>query len=401
MTSSLKILQVSNRVPYPLNEGGTIGIYNYTRGFSEAGCDVTLFALSAKKHKINEAEANKELSKYARYVSFPIDTDVKVIPALLNLFSPKSYNVERFYLKEFEDALVAELTNNSYDVIQIEGTFPARYSETIFKFKKNAHVVLRQHNVEFQIWQRLASNCTNPLKKWYLNLLSKRLKNFEKFHLNQYSALVPVTEDDGELFRKLGCTIPIFPSPAGINTNIWSPSENDDNSLLYHIGSLEWMPNEEAVLWFIHDIWPKVLEQHPHLVFYVAGKGMSAEMKQQSFPNVNLAGEVASATQFVENKGITVVPLKSGSGIRLKILEAMSAGKIVISTTIGAQGISYTDQKDILIADNAQEFASAISTVLDDEDYANSIKQNARQLILDKYSNESVVRRLVNFYKDL
>jgi len=185
----LKILQVSNRVPYPLNEGGTIGIYNYTRGFFEAGCSVTLFALAAKKHQINHKEAAEELTKYCAYHVYPINTDVKPVPAFLNLFTDKSYNVERFYDKHFEDELTNHLHENSYDFIQIEGTFPARYSSTIFANRKNAKVVLRQHNVEYQIWERLSKNSKNPLKKWYLNLLAKRLKRFEQQHLNQYDAL--------------------------------------------------------------------------------------------------------------------------------------------------------------------------------------------------------------------
>lgn len=399
--NKLRILQVSNRVPYPLNEGGTIGIYNYTRGFSEAGCEVTLLAQSAKKHKINEQEAYDALSKYATYHSYPIDTDVKIGPALRNLFTNKSYNVERFYDPAYEKALIDNLKENSYDVIQIEGTFPALYSEVIFKHRKNALVVLRQHNVEFQIWQRLARNTKNPIKRWYLQLLADRLKAFEEKHLNQYDALVPVTADDGELFQSMGCSIPVFPSPAGIDTELWKPSNNEDSQAIYHIGSLEWLPNLEAIDWFVKDVWPLVQKDCPKASFYVAGKGMPEEYKAMQIPGVEMIGQVESATEFVNDKAITVVPLKSGSGIRLKILEAMSAGKVVISTTIGAQGITCTDGKDILIADTPEEFCDAIRRVTTDENLANNLKQNARRLIEELYSNQSVIRKLLDFYQSL
>lgn len=399
--NKLRILQVSNRVPYPLNEGGTIGIYNYTRGFSEAGCEVTLLAQSAKKHKINEQEAYDALAKYATYHSYPIDTDVKIGPALKNLFTNKSYNVERFYDAAYEKALIDNLKENSYDVIQIEGTFPALYSEVIFKHRKNALVVLRQHNVEFQIWQRLASNTKNPIKRWYLQLLADRLKAFEEKHLNQYDALVPVTADDGELFQSMGCSIPVFPSPAGIDTELWKPSTQEDSQAIYHIGSLEWLPNLEAIDWFVKDVWPLVQKDCPDANFYVAGKGMPEEYKAMQIPGVEMIGQVESATEFVNDKAITVVPLKSGSGIRLKILEAMSAGKVVISTTIGAQGITCTDGKDILIADTPEEFCDAIRRVTTDENLANNLKQNARRLIEEQYSNQSVIRKLLDFYQSL
>ncbi|MBO6517464.1 MAG: glycosyltransferase [Bacteroidia bacterium] len=397
----MKILQVSNRVPYPLNEGGTIGIYNYTRGFAEQGCEVTLLAQAAKKHQINLMEARAELEKYCRFEVFPVDTDVRPWPALKNLFTNKSYNVERFYDAEFEKALIHELQNNTYDVIQIEGTFPALYSETIFKYKGDSKVVLRQHNVEFQIWDRLSRNSKNPLKKWYFGLLSRRLKAFEKLHLNQYAALVPVTHDDGELFKSMGCRIPVFPSPAGIDTTKWSPSANEDTNAIYHIGSLEWMPNVEALLWFLDEVWPHILDRNPAVTFHVAGKAMPDYIRSMKLTNVHMVGEVESATQFVEDKGITVVPLKSGSGIRLKILEAMSAGKTVISTTIGAQGIDYTQGLNILIADTAEEFADSVVRVVEDQTFNDVLKSGGRKLIEDQYSNQSVVKRLVAFYSNL
>lgn len=399
--SGLKILQVSNRVPFPLNEGGTIGIYNYTRGFHEAGCKVTLFALSAKKHRIDEDAAREELSQYCDYHVFPIDTDVKPIPALLNLFSSKSYNVERFYDLRFENALIEHLTNNEFDVIQIEGTFPARYANCILRNKKGAKVVLRQHNVEYQIWERLAKNTANPVKRWYLNLLSKRLKQFEAKHLNQYDALIPVTEDDGKLFQQLGCNVPVFPSPAGIDTVFWAPSTSENPQAVYHIGSLEWMPNVEAVDWFIDDVWPKLINAQPNLSFYVAGKGMSSDYKARKISGVHMIGEVDSAPNFIRDKAITVVPLKSGSGIRLKILEAMSAGKVVISTTIGAQGIDYTDGVNLLIADTPEEFVHVFNRLNNDSELFSKLKVNARKLIEDQYSNQSVVDRLITFYQSL
>ncbi|MCB0733897.1 MAG: glycosyltransferase [Flavobacteriales bacterium] len=397
----MRILQVSNRIPYPLNEGGTIGIYNYTRGFSEAGCEVVLMALAPQKHPIEPEVLQRELGPFCELHTFPINTDVKPIPALLNLFSNRSYNVDRFYSTSFEQALISLLSERTFDVIQIEGTFPALYTSTILAHRKSARVILRQHNVEFQIWERLARNATNPLKKWYLSLLAKRLKAFEIKHLNQYDALVPVTPDDGELFQKMGCTIPVFPSPAGIDTERWHPAKEARLQHIFHIGSLEWMPNLEAVEWFIHEIWPSVHVQHPELHFHVAGKAMPESLKSISIPGVHMIGEVESAPDFIADKAITVVPLKSGSGIRLKILEAMSAGKIVISTTIGAQGIRYTSDSDILLADTPEQFMEVFNRLLSNQELQQKLMQNGRKLIEEEYSNQSVIKRLLDFYAAL
>lgn len=393
----MKILQISHRIPWPLNEGGTIGIYNYTRGYAEAGHEVTLLALSAKKHNIDMREATEELSKYSRFQYLPIDTDVKPLDALLNLFTKDSYNVTRFYLKEFKDLIEKELVNNNYDLIQVEGTFAAPYTDIVMKHR-SGKVILRQHNVEYQIWERLAANTGNPVKKWYLNLLARRLKEFERNNMNMYDAIVPVTKDDGELFRQLGCTKPIFDSPAGINSGLWHPTpEITDHKALYHIGSLEWMPNIDAVEWFLKEVWPLVIRRDEHLRFHIAGKGMPESWKDRKIDGVIMDGQVPDAVEYVQNKGICVVPLRSGSGIRLKILEAMSAGKPVISTTIGAQGIDCTDGENIIVADEPEDMADKIIQLTNHPDRFEQIASNGRKLIEEKYSNVSVIKRLVAF----
>ena len=132
----MKILQVSHRVPYPLNEGGTIGIYNYTRGFYEAGHEITLVALNGIKHQIDTREALKELRKFGRVFILDIDTNVKIVPAFLNLFSKRSYNVSRFYSAGFKDLLVNLLSTETFDIIQVEGTFVAEYFTEIRKLSK-------------------------------------------------------------------------------------------------------------------------------------------------------------------------------------------------------------------------------------------------------------------------
>jgi polysaccharide biosynthesis protein PslH len=396
----MKILQVSHRVPYPLNEGGTIGIYNYTRGFYEAGHKVTLVCLNGIKHGIYNDEAYSELKKYSDVFIFDIDTNVKPIPAFLNLFTKQSYNAIRFYNRNFERFLHNLLTSNSYDIIQVEGTFVAMYYDVLRKYSK-APILLRQHNVEYQIWQRLAVNETNPLKKWYLNLLSKRLYQFEKECVNKFDAVVPVTPDDGELFKKMGCNKPIFVSPAGIDTNHWQPSTIENPFHIFHLGSLEWMPNREAVIWFLKEVWPLIIGINKRFHLFIAGKNMPDFMKQMKYENVIMVGEVKDGAKFVSDKAITVVPLLSGSGIRLKILEAMAASKLVISTTIGAQGIDYENGKNILIADKPEEFAAVFKQIDLDANHYSTVSKNGYELIKSHYSNDAVIQRLLNFYKTL
>jgi glycosyltransferase involved in cell wall biosynthesis len=261
--------------------------------------------------------------------------------------------------------------------------------------------VLRQHNVEFQIWDRLAANEKNPVKKWYLRLLAKRLKQFEKNHLNPYDLIVPVTADDGKLFKSLGCTSEIVDAPAGIDTNRWKPSATLDLNQCYHLGSLEWMPNQEAMEWFLKDIWPLIHAQYPAMIFSLAGKNMPEVFKKLNISGVRVESYVEDATAYIADKGINIVPLKSGSGIRLKILEAMSAGKLVISTTIGAQGIHSIDGKHLLIADTPEQFLEKMKWVQENPDKAQDMMHQARILIETEYSNHSVIERLLAHFQRL
>jgi len=397
----MKILYVSNRVPFPLNEGGTICIYNYLRGYSEAGVEVTFAALNGIKHSINIKEATRELSQYCKLFIVDIDSNVKAGQAFLNLFSHTSYNVSRFDDTTFRQLLKDLLTKETFDIIQVEGTFVALYIDTLRHYS-NAPIVLRQHNVEYQIWERLASNTVNPLKKWYLNLLSRRLKRFEKESLNRFDALVPITVDDADLFNTLGNTKPVFVSPAGIDTAYWDTSGISGNPFhVYHLGSLDWMPNREAVLWFIKEVWPLVVKTDKRFRLFIAGKNMPLEMKRMVVENVDMVGEVKDGNSFVRDKSICIVPLLSGSGIRLKILEAMAANKLVISTTIGAQGIEYDNGKHLLIADTPDQFSAFFQQIAIDSQCFEHVRIAGNHLIHTRYSNKAVVKNLLDFYQTL
>ena len=195
----MKILQISNRVPWPLNEGGTLGIYNYTRSFSELGHQVTLYCLDGLKHNTPVAEATKELQKYAKVYIHPINTDVVVGDAFKGLLKNESYNVSRFYNAIFEEEIISLLNQEKFDVIQLEGTFLGPYIETI-RSHFDGLISLRMHNVEYEIWERLAANEKNPLKRLYLSRLATQLNKYEKQLLAKVDVVVPVTEVDAAKF---------------------------------------------------------------------------------------------------------------------------------------------------------------------------------------------------------
>jgi glycosyltransferase involved in cell wall biosynthesis len=367
-------------------------------GLKQAGVRLDVFALNTVKDYLPVSEIPNELTSNSNFIAVNIDTTVKPIPAFLNLFSNESYNISRFYTQEVEQKLIEHLKNHQYDLIHIEGLFMLPYIQTIKRYS-NAKIAFRAHNVESQIWSRLAKEAKG-IKKWYLNLLSKRIKQFEDTAPAQVDFIIPISSDDAEYFKNQFPQKNIFISSAGVNLIkfVQSDTAPKQNSL-FHLGALNWYPNIEAVKWLLGDIYQQLINKRSDFKLYIAGKHTPESYFQYNNSNIVVIGEVENASDFMNSKSIMIVPLKSGSGMRLKIIEGMSVGKAIISTSIGAEGINYTNKENIIIADTTEEFVNAIEYLLDNQQVVKSIGEAAKKLIYSEYDNNFVVKKLVEFYE--
>ncbi|MFT6385141.1 MAG: glycosyltransferase involved in cell wall biosynthesis, partial [Bacteroidia bacterium] len=243
-------------------------------------------------------------------------------------------------------------------------------------------------------------NETNPLKKLYLSKLSKQLKAYETQLLQKVDIVVPVTDDDGEKFKEIDPTVQCLTIPAGIDLDSWKYSPSQDIHDWYHIGSMEWHANSEAVNWYLKDIHPKLVLLDSKYKLHLAGKGINKTAFAR-YDSLIVNDDVPSAYEFVKSLDVCVVPLKSGSGIRLKILEAMAAGKLVISTTVGAQGIDYIASKHLLIADTPSQYANVYSQLQKGEIDWKTILKNGRNLVEEHYSTAALAKKQLDQYSSL
>ena len=393
----MKVLIIGSRIPWPLNDGGAIATYNLLKGLSELGIEVHYMPLNTKKHFVDEATIAKEFSFLKAIKPFTIDTSISPIKALLNVFQSSSYNIDRFTSLEFRDSIQAYINENNFDLIHFEGLFVSQYINLI---KTNTPTLLRQHNIEFHIWKTLANTTQFIPKKIYLNFLAKRLEKFEKRIIQKFDAVVSITEEDNHFisaqnFKGFQCAI-----PAGIEIRK-NKDCNIDYHSIYHIGSMEWMPNQEAMAWFHNDIWPKVTRKNKEVKFYMAGKNMAESYNAWNTNQFVVEGEVKDQEAFKSDKSILVVPLKSGSGIRIKTIEAMLAKKAIVTTSQGALGLPIVDKEHCLIADNSEQFAQAIISLTEDLDLRNKIAENGYHLALQNFSNQAVSKRWEEFYLKL
>jgi len=396
----MKILQICNKPPYPPHEGGSIAMHNITMGLINAGHQIKVLAISSYKNTVSYSDLPDWYLKTTNFESVFVDLKINPIFAFLNLFSKKSYHVHRFISDDFKNKIIEILKIEKFDIIQLETLFLTPYVEVI-KTYSNAKIVLRAHNIEHLIWERIATETKNPFKKFYLNHLSKTLKNYETEAVSKYDGLASISKNDAVFFRNLNFSVPIIDISFGVDVEDYTYRFSQENTALFHIGAMNWIPNQEGMKWFILNVWQQITDDFPDLEFYIAGRKMPDWFSKLKYSDLHIIGEVENAKEFIQSKGIMIVPLFSGSGIRIKIIEAMALGKVVISTKTGAEGINYMNRENILIANNADEFKLAVKEIINDGNLRKKIAENARLLVEKEHNNKTIIDKLTEFYFQL
>ncbi|MBA3286148.1 MAG: glycosyltransferase family 4 protein, partial [Nitrosopumilus sp.] len=330
----MKILQICLRVPYPPQDGGNIAMYNLAKGLHDTGNDLHILAINTPKHFVEEIPA--ELKEIATVDTYFINTKVKLSDAFINLFSTSSYNISRFYSVGFNNELKKILRKEKFDIIQLESLFVTPYLETLKNFS-DAPVVLRAHNIEHFIWQKMAANETNILKKLYLNYLCKKLKNYELDTINKMDAIVAITDEDKKIFTRENYHIPVHVAAVGLDPEQYKINVSANEFSLFHLGSMDWLPNIEGVNWLLQKVFPLIEKENIKL--YLAGRMMPENLLNLNKKNIIVEGLIENSRTYMAQKTIMLVPLLSGGGMRVKIIEGMALGKTIISTSKGAEGI--------------------------------------------------------------
>jgi glycosyltransferase involved in cell wall biosynthesis len=395
----MNILILCNKSPYPAREGGPIAMNMIIEGLISAGHHVRVLAMNTNKYSVNPIDIPYEYKEKTRIELVYVDLSFHPVKAFINLFTGRSYHVERFISGAFALKLKDILREEEFDVIQFEMTFMSPYLELVRQNSK-AKTVLRAHNIEHMIWERISETTTNPLKRLYLQHLARTLKKHELTVINDFDGVAAITKNDADFFIQAGCRVPIIDIPFGINlTRFPELRQETKDTTLFSIGAMNWIPNEEGIRWFLETVWPDVTKQFPFLKYFIAGREMPAWLNDSHHPNVEIAGEVDDALKFINEHSVMIVPLFSGSGIRIKIIEGMACGKTIISTTVGAEGIHYTNLEDILIADEPDAFIQMISACMNDKVFLNRIGYNARELIKKDYDRTLIIQKLLGFYQ--
>lgn len=377
-------------------------VYNTIKGLLRLGVDITLFSINTNKHRVDVDDIYDPVFEQIKFYSFDLDTEVNVWGAVLNIFSDQSYNVSRFFDEEAARLLEEILKESEFDIIQFEGLFVVPYLDVV-KANSNAKVIYRAHNIEFEVWERIAMREQFTPRRKYLQFLAGRLKHYETEQINRFHQVFAISEPDRQNIVKFGCetALEVFPVALDFEKYVTTPPSNPSFPTLFHLGAMDWRPNKEGLEWFLDEIWPDIEKLNSELRFYIAGKNMQKEFFDYDSENLVVEGEIFDAVEFMNSKSIMIVPLLSASGMRVKIIEGMAMRKCIIATSMAAEGIMCEHGKDILIADTADEFYRSILQCITNPKKWREIGDNARKTVERDHDINVISERMLKVYQKL
>ncbi len=401
----MRILQLCKKFPFPLKDGESIAVTNLARSYGALGVQTALLAMNTSKHYIDiNGLPESFTSIYQSIRAVEVNNDIKRWGAFLNLFEKESYHVTRFISTDFEKALIELLSAGSFDVVQLETIFLAPYIKTIRKYSR-ALVVIRAHNVEHEIWERFAKTSANLWSRAYLRLLNPKLKRFEKERINECDLLLPITSRDLKIFRELGFHKKAAVTPVGVDERDYArqPLNIGDPLSLCFIGSLDWMPNQEGLKWFLEKVWkPYFSRNSPHKIeLHIAGRNAPAWIRRLKEDHIFFYGEVKDARRFIGAHPVVVAPIFAGSGIRVKILESMALERIVVTTSLGLEGVEAKNGREVLIADTPEAFRDAILSCIAARSDVKKIGFAARQYVLQHFDSRHIAQKALAAFQSM
>ena len=399
----MKILQICNKTPYPPKDGGSLASWMLVKGLILQGDLVHILTINTLKHYVTNPQIPSHMRDKVSVSPIQTDTDIKLLHLIHNLlFSRLPYNIERFWSEKFNSELISILNKHPFDLVLLEGLPLALYIETIRKYF-NGKLIMRAHNVEYKIWEGLANNTSNLAKRYYYNLLASRIKKFESSGLHKYDALIPITKADSSCFRKMKYKGPLFTFPFGLDTKEYLQETNPGKieNILF-LGALDWSPNIHGLKWFVRKVWPELKNSFPELRLHIAGRNPSRHVQEiLNAPGVEFHGEVEDSREYLKLGQIMIVPLFSGSGMRVKILEGMAAGKVILSTSFALSGIPAENKKHLFVEDTVPGFIHQIGTLINEPSLAETLIKNGRSFIHKNYDIFVLSKKLSHFLNSL
>lgn len=407
MSAPLRILQICHKPPRPAVDGGCMAMDSLTSGLLMEGHQLKVLTLHTHKHPFKQNEVDAEYIASTEIEAVFAETELNIRDAFSHVITGESYHMSRFHVPEMERAIENTLRERVFDVVIFESLFATSYIPAIRRLS-DAELVLRAHNVEHQLWDEVSSGMTQGPKKWLMDLFQSTLREEELRIIGEVDGVVAITEKDAlwfkEAMKDMGRTADqcVSAVPFGLEVAGRQHSCIDEAPRHFlHLGAMNWTPNLQGVEWLKDSVWPLVRKRVPHATLKLAGRHMPEDWGSDEALGIEVLGEVDNAEDTYDTPCAVVVPLHAGSGMRIKLAEALASGRPVITTSKGMEGLQLEDEVHVLVADTAEEMSAAMVRVLQDSALAISLGQNGRLWAMENLDHRACARQMVGHLNHL
>ncbi|GIK57642.1 MAG: glycosyl transferase family 1 [Chloroflexota bacterium] len=399
----MRILYLSQLIPYPADAGPKVRIYHVLQYLAEAGHAVTLVAFQRQDDSPAHIGHVRQYCQAVHTVLMRRSRLKDMWYLGTSLLRQRPFLIERDTVADMHALIRTLVTQQAFDAVHADQLWMAQYALTAKKAAPHLKTVLDQHNAVYLVPQRLSHDSGNPLLRFILRQESRHMARFEVEMCQRFDQVVWVTAEDktavaqaaGAAAHKItGSVIPICVDPNA--KPVVNRAENAHR--VTFLGGLHWPPNAAGIVWFAREVWPHIVREVPAARLTVIGKDPPAELSQPGLVNVEVTGYVADVMPYLRETAVFIVPLHAGGGMRVKIVDGWSWGLPIVSTTIGAEGIAYTHGHDILIADNAEGFAQATLQLLQQPQKAHQLALAGRQTLESHYDWHKIYPQWAEIY---
>jgi polysaccharide biosynthesis protein PslH len=390
MPDTMRILFLSQVVPFPPDAGPKVRIYHVLQYLARAGHEITLVAF---RRQGDSSESIAHLGTICHEVHTILMKRSRLKDAWClarSLLTARPFLIDRDSVTAMHRLLKRLMAQQAFDAIHADQLWMAQYAlvaAKIHSVDSSPTTILDQHNAVYRIPERMVNDAKNPLMRAFLRWESRKLARYEIGVCRRFDHVVWVTDEDrqalaaatnGQQSDLAGHTIPITVDPE--DKPIIARAESARR--VTFMGGLHWPPNASGVIWFINEVWPSIHEAMPEAILTIIGKDPPATLTAQAgLSNVEVTGYIPDPLPYLAETAVFIVPLHSGGGMRVKILDAWSWGLPVVSTTIGAEGLHYRDEENLLVADEPARFSLAVQRLLSESDLADRLTMAGRQTI--------------------
>jgi len=386
------------RIPAPPNDGGAIYVYNITKHMAHRSHELIMASFESNRHK----QEPDLLSSYCTLYSLPAKFKPYNIPSVLkSTITRHPVSIQHRMDIPLMGDILSQIPDNDFDIISVEGIHSGHFIDLLKKRYPGIPIILRQANVEHLLLERNARKTTNPLIRWFLLDQARLMKKFEHDAMLSVEGVTAVTPVDRHKFLDMIPDLNCEVVEDGADVPKLRSLERDNNTLLA-ISNWVWRPNIEGLKWFVKHVWPDLHKNNPDLKFEIAGHGIP-EWFQDKLKNsgITCLGFVDDIEYYRQKATVLIVPLLSGSGLKLKILEGLASGIPIITTSIGAEGIAIEPGTHYLLAETPKDFMNQTGKLLDDRNLQQKLSNNGRALIEEKYQWDKKAEVLESFMNEI